>query len=658
MTSLPRATQNLVVPQPASGMVTWPWTALDVAWLKFLKSHQASTHALHDLLALLVSHQMGRGHACLDLESLWHDAAHLLDWSDAQIKSLNQSAALARNNAEPVDLFSTPVNPWAEAAQTLPWAMGDHSPLVLSYQEDGQAHRVYLRRAWHAEQTIQTAIQWRLATPFEVPHDTAEKLDALFGPEGDAIDWQRIACAKALRAGLTLITGGPGTGKTTTVVRLLALLQRAARDRQQALRIHLAAPTGKAASRLSASIQSAFDSLPEGWAEGIPSQAVTLHQLLQYNPDAAAKPAPLLATDLVVVDEASMIDLELMARLMRCVPAQARLVLLGDKDQLASVEAGAVWSQLCEGAQQSDDNTQARSGQALALPEQTAVLHVSRRFHQHSAIGQWAKLINEGQRDALKACWQALPTADALTAEQAPEMLRWPDAWRARPHAQLHPAVVTSLRSGWANWLSLLNPLRQTGAVCSSTQALQLLNSFSEFQVLCALRQGAWGVQTLNDRIAVALGLSPARDKGVQQVAVHDVWFVGRPIMVTRNDYHLNLMNGDVGQCLPTAHGLRVAFPDGKGGVRWVLPSRLDAVETVWAMTVHKSQGSEYDHVLMVLPDKDAPVLTRELIYTGVTRAKSRLSWWVPNPAVLWTAVTQRVVRSGGLADALFHRSK
>jgi exodeoxyribonuclease V alpha subunit len=185
-----------------------------------------------------------------------------------------------------------------------------------------------------------------------------------------------------------------------------------------------------------------------------------------------------------------------------------------------------------------------------------------------------------------------------------------------------------------------------------------LLNSFSQFQVLCALRQGAWGVQALNERIAQALGLVSNRDKGFQSPDVQGVWFVGRPVMVTRNDYHLNLMNGDVGQCLPTAQGLRVAFPDGKGGIRWILPSRLEGVETVWAMTVHKSQGSEYDHVLMVLPDREAPVLTRELLYTGVTRAKSRLSWWVPNPAVLFSAVGQRVTRSGGLADGLFHRSK
>jgi exodeoxyribonuclease V alpha subunit len=172
------------------------------------------------------------------------------------------------------------------------------------------------------------------------------------------------------------------------------------------------------------------------------------------------------------------------------------------------------------------------------------------------------------------------------------------------------------------------------------------------------MRKGAWGIQSLNERIAIALGLSKSVERIYQPAKAQEGWFVGRPIMVTRNDYHLQLMNGDVGQCLPTANGLRVAFPDGKGGVRWVLPSRLDTVETVWAMTVHKSQGSEYDHVLLVLPDRDAPVLTRELLYTGVTRAKSRLTWWVPNPSVLFNSVGQRVTRSGGLADALFHPSK
>ena len=644
--------------QAAFNWPAWPWTALDRAWLQFLKSHQAAPEPLHELLALLVSYQMGRGHACLDLDALWHKPSHLLDWTDVQIKALVHQAMSAKQDIVPDDLFAPAVNPWAEAAKTMPWAMGLHSPMVVSYQDNGQAQRVYLRRAWQAEQSIQASMQIRLAKNFEVPHNTDDLLNQLFGLQSPQTDWQRIACAKALRSGLTLITGGPGTGKTTTVVRLLALLQRASHAQDSTLRIHLAAPTGKAASRLSASIQSALASLPKGWAHGIPSQALTLHQLLQFNPDAAARPATLLATDLVVVDEASMIDLELMARLMKCVPDQARLILLGDKDQLASVEAGAVWSQLCEGAAQADSNTQAHPATPYALAEQTAVLHVSRRFDADSAIGQWAKLINSGDSSAVKAQWQGLNVSslDHPTGHHAVQ--RWPDEWRERAQGQLHPEALNALRMGWSAWLNALKPLLQANAVCDNPKALHLLQCFSEFQVLCALRQGPWGVQALNESIALALGLSKGNDRHFQTTAAKDAWFVGRPIMVTRNDYHLKLMNGDVGQCLPTANGLRVAFPDGNGGVRWVLPSRLDAVETVWAMTVHKSQGSEYEHVLMVLPDRDAPVLTRELLYTGVTRAKKYLTWWVPNPAVLINAVGQRVTRSGGLAEVLFHRSK
>ena len=649
---------HTLVPPFASAVGSWPWTALDLAWLQFLKSHQATSDPLHDLLALLVSHQMGRGHACLDLDALLQDPAHLLDWTDEQTKALTQFIATSKHDEQPTDLLAMPCNPWSEAAKTMPWAMGENSPILVSFKGDSQAQRVYLRRAWQAEQTIQASIQTRLSQNFEVPKDSEEKLNKLFGLQTNQTDWQRIACAKALRAGLTLITGGPGTGKTTTVVRLLALLQQAAHDQQTTLRILLAAPTGKAASRLSSSIQLALASLPEAWGEGIPSQAVTLHQLLQYSPNSASRAAPLLATDLVVVDEASMIDLELMARLMKCVPTKARLVLLGDKDQLASVEAGAVWSQLCEGAAHADNTIQAHATKPYTLPEQTAVLHVSRRFDANSAIGQWAQLINAGDLQQIQKKWQVLSTASKVDSIESSEVQIWPDQWRDRPQGKLDPEVAHALRAGWFAWLQVLKPLQQAGAICDNAQALQLLNHFSEFQVLCALRQGAWGVQSLNEQIAMALGLSQTAERNFQPAKAQDGWFIGRPIMVTRNDYHLQLMNGDVGQCLPTVNGLRVAFPDGKGGIRWVLPSRLDAVETVWAMTVHKSQGSEYDHVLLVLPDRDAPVLTRELLYTGVTRAKSRLTWWVPKPSVLFNAVGQRVTRSGGLADALFHPSK
>jgi exodeoxyribonuclease V alpha subunit len=649
---------HTLVPPFASAVGSWPWTALDLAWLQFLKSHQATSDPLHDLLALLVSHQMGRGHACLDLDALLQDPAHLLDWTDEQTKALTQFIATSKHDEQLSDLLAMPCNPWSEAAKTMPWAMGENSPILVSFKGDSQAQRVYLRRAWQAEQTIQASIQTRLSQNFEVPKDSEEKLNKLFGLQTNQTDWQRIACAKALRAGLTLITGGPGTGKTTTVVRLLALLQQAAHDQQTTLRILLAAPTGKAASRLSSSIQLALASLPEAWGEGIPSQAVTLHQLLQYSPNSASRAAPLLATDLVVVDEASMIDLELMARLMKCVPTKARLVLLGDKDQLASVEAGAVWSQLCEGAAHADNTIQAHATKPYTLPEQTAVLHVSRRFDANSAIGQWAQLINAGDLQQIQKKWQVLSTASNVDSIESSEVQIWPDQWRDRPQGKLDPEVAHALRAGWFAWLQVLKPLQQAGAICDNAQALQLLNHFSEFQVLCALRQGAWGVQSLNEQIAMALGLSQTAERNFQPAKAQDGWFIGRPIMVTRNDYHLQLMNGDVGQCLPTVNGLRVAFPDGKGGIRWVLPSRLDAVETVWAMTVHKSQGSEYDHVLLVLPDRDAPVLTRELLYTGVTRAKSRLTWWVPKPSVLFNAVGQRVTRSGGLADALFHPSK
>jgi len=651
---------------------TLPLTQLDLAFARYLQQAQPSEDMRHLWLAALVSHQFGRGHACLDLDVLRQSGVPALAW-EARLQDVL-----------PPDL--------AEAAASLPWVQGDASPLVL----DGA--RLYLRRNWQAEQRIRASIGARLAQPNAVPDTLAQALDTLFEPAllpvADTVeqpirtvstvpsgslaqsgmrmvpasavgpDWQKVACALAARGRFTLITGGPGTGKTTTVVRLLALLQSQA---SRPLRIALAAPTGKAAARLGESIAQAVKKLPASMHAHIPTQAQTLHKLLQVRAAVQATPAPALALDLVVVDEASMIDLELMARLMAAVPLSASLILLGDKDQLASVEAGAVMGQLCAGAQaggysfESAQWIQASTGQDVRawcgagsrLSQQTVMLRHSHRFAATSQIGQWARAVNAGQRQAVAELWASTPVwQPAMAVSDKP--LPPGQVADVTPFGPNQPASVTRLqpvsawdasladlvRAGWQATLVALGTVTQANT-CSDAQALALLQTLSQFQALCALREGPWGVLALNRHMARALGFPS------------EGWYAGRPVMVTRNDYNLGLMNGDIGLCLPTARGLRVAFatPDQSGtlGVRWVLPSRLDAVETVFVMTVHKSQGSEFDQVALVLPDRVAPVLTRELLYTGITRAKSRLTLVVPQAGVLRQAVDSQILRSGGL---------
>ena len=592
----------------ASWVQSTPLTGLDKSLANLLNTKQPSDDPRHLWLAALTSHQWGRGHACLDLATLQTQAAALLGWTD------EQTAAL------PSQLH--------EAAATLPWTQGDASPLVMTEDKDGA--RLYLRRAWTAEQNIRHHIAQRLALPCEVPADLQQRLDELFTPTSNGEpDMQRLACEVAAQNRITLITGGPGTGKTTTVVKLLSLLVRTA---PRELQIHLAAPTGKAAARLTESISNALTKMPADKRPHMPSQAQTLHRLLQAN--SKASQVHQLATDVVVVDEASMIDLEMMARLLQAVPPTARLILLGDKDQLASVEAGAVMSQLCTGS---------------LLKAQTVTLIHSHRFDAKSGIGQWARTVNADVADntpALKALWNAAPDWLAtLPLQQTIEGdAAEPDVTRLQLTSASDPKLAVGLRYGWRNWLALLDAHRPNktapAAPCSNAQALALLNAFTEFCVLCAVREGPLGVTQLNTQVEHALGLGQS------------AWYAGRPVMVTRNDYALDLMNGDIGLCLPGPDGvLRVAFPAVDGGVRWVMPSRLDSVETVFAMTVHKSQGSEFAHVLLVIPALESPVLTRELVYTGLTRAKKRLTLWAPQLGVLWNGCARRVLRSGGLGD-------
>jgi exodeoxyribonuclease V alpha subunit len=571
-----------------------PLTALDTALASFLQQAQPSSDPRHLWLAALTHHQWARGHACLELNALGQDAAQLLGWTPQQAQAL------------PADL--------SQAADTLPWLAGAGAPLVLEHA------RLYLRRAWIAEHSIRTALRARcqpLSSLTELPISAwGDELFEGLGQDETALAQscdQRRACLAGLHHGLTLVSGGPGTGKTTTVARMLALMQRVQSQTHPdaPLRMWLSAPTGKASMRLAQAMQSAVRRLPSSWGVGLPNTAATLHRLLSEH-------QRVWEVDVLVIDEVSMVDLELMAQVLTALPAHARLILLGDPNQLASVEAGSAWAQLCA---------------APWLHAQHVQLIHSHRFQADQGIGLWARWVQQGDLRQRHTEWQALPLGWTAPGHAVTRL------GAVQPHT---PAGRTLLQLALAPWWQAVQAALQTPV--SDEVARQLLDRYSQVGVLCATREGPWGVQALNRHMALALGLDP------------HAWAAGRPVMVTRNLHGLGLMNGDIGLCLPhvLANGqvaLRVAFAHHEG-VRWISPARLDAVETVFAMTVHKSQGSEFDHVLLVLPDRSNAVLSRELIYTGVTRAKERLTWWVPEPEVLALACQTRVARSGGLTDA------
>lgn len=640
--------------------------ALDRAFAAFLLEQEPDASPLLLLAAALASHQLGQGHVCLDLAATLEEPDFAL--------SLPPEGELAGEARLPSQLLADlDVARWQQALigsalveHRAPGAANDPAqaarPLLLA------GGRLYLRRYWNYEQSVARILRQRLAQPLTVPADLPARLDALF-PRDDAarLDWQKLACALAARGSFSLITGGPGTGKTTTVVRLLALLQAPAVAAGQALRIRLAAPTGKAAARLTESIgaQVAGLTVSSDVREAIPTEVVTLHRLLGSRPDTrhfrhhAGHP---LALDVLVVDEASMIDLEMMARLLEALPAHARLILLGDKDQLASVEAGAVLGDLCRDAEAGfyDPVTRAwleqLGGQPLDEPgllpgsagtrplaQQTVMLRHSRRFGADSGIGRLARLVNQQQAGE----------ARALLAATSHDVFNL----RLRGEQDRHLARLLSdgrdTAPGYRHYLMVLQggrPLDMTPLQAPDWQdwAKNVLAAFDGFRLLCALRKGDWGVAGLNERVETELQRQGLID------ASHE-WYEGRPVLITRNDYGLGLMNGDIGIALllPGDNGplLRVAFPrnDGSGQVRFVLPSRLTAVETVFAMTVHKSQGSEFTHTALVLPDTLNPVLTKELLYTAITRARDYFTLVEPRGGVFEAAVQRKVKRLSGL---------
>ena len=645
------------------GWLRW----LDLALARFVATHSPSPAPALLVAAALLSQLEGQGHACLPLAQLGTDPAGLLGWAaDAMLALQDLLHRLPAAADWPAALQHSPAVD--HVAPGLGAAAGQGEPLVLCQD------RLYLRRYWVYEQRLAVQVLTRgvgldaLDTVDTVDQASAAHwLGRLFpptAPTGAApgFDWQQAACAVALRGRLSVITGGPGTGKTYTAARLLALLL-ALSPAPERLRIALAAPTGKAAARLRQAIETALGQLQRQLGDALPlkllaaqlASARTLHGLLGARPGTRHLrhgPTKPLEVDVLIVDEASMVHLEMMAKLLDALPPQARLVLLGDKDQLASVEAGAVLGDLCKDAQAGHYRPStlaylaATTGRAVpegladaqgsALAQQTVMLRRSQRFG--GVIGDLAAAVNAGDAGRAQALLGA--TSDGpvvwLTPATPADVLSL--ALAGRPGAP----------GGYQACLALLAQ-RPRGADAEAQQAWvrAVLQAFDRFRVLCAVREGAWGVLGLNLAIEARLaqaGLLPGRGE----------WYEGRPVLVTRNDADLGVFNGDIGLALRSGGAggdpasLRVWFADGPA-LRSVSVSRLPSVETAFAMTVHKAQGSEFDHTVLVLPPEGGRLCSRELIYTGITRARSALTLVSPTPAALVQGLGRSVRRSSGL---------
>lgn len=557
-----------------------------------------------EVAAGLVSRLRGEGHVCLPLTQLEPEKLAGMDTSvlpepATWMEKLRQSGVVG--------------------------APAEFKPLILD-----DAGRLYLQRYWQYEAEVIEDVSNRLRETSAVQQTRLKQWFNDVFPHEPKL--QKLAAFVAATSNLCLISGAPGTGKTHTIVMICALLLGLDRH----ARIALAAPTGKAAARLKEALTRArMDvKLPADIAVRIPAEASTIQRLLGvigHSEKFRHNREHQLVADAVIVDEASMIDLALLAKLLRAIKPKARVILVGDKDQLASVEAGSAFRDMCMPDQPLGiSESQAKAFEKCTgekidspvtaqAPIHNAVVELMEnfRFQAGSDLGELSAAVNQG--DAVK-------TKGILNSGRV--------KWRRTPPLKI---LESELRK---------TVLPRFTRLLTTREPKEALARLSEFVVLCALRRGPFGAATINDFIQRILF-----DAG--DISGSGRYFPGQPLMIVRNDYDLGLFNGDIGVVFPHDGGWRVFFPGEDGQPRSYTMARLPEHEPAFAITVHKSQGSEFQDVLVLFPEQDAPVLTRELLYTALTRARGGAELWA-NEQILANTIGRKVRRGSGLRDRLW----
>jgi exodeoxyribonuclease V alpha subunit len=602
---------------------------IDIHFAKFILKLSGNTDPEVFVAAALVSRATGMGDICLDLSVVCE--AGMIENRDSHLSFPCPSLASWSSKLESSPAVGRP---------------GDRKPLVLDPQ-----NRLYLYRYWEYEQNLAKVVKSRSTAAVDDldPGQLKAALNRLFPQEDqDAIDWQKVAAFSAAFNRFCVIAGGPGTGKTFTIARILALILELSEG--AALNVQLAAPTGKAAARLKEAINASRKDLNCSGAvkAAIPDDVATIHRMLKTIPGSpyfrhnAENP---LKADIVLVDEASMVDLALMSKLVQAVPESARLILVGDRDQLASVEAGSVLGDICDhktihgfskafstafaectGTDLGEFSTP--SSVEKGLQDSIVILKKSYRFPETSGIGGLSQAVRDGNAEG---AFKSLEDDDDRTVE-------WVDTESSQA---LYGFLSRKIVQGYSPYLKRQDPL----------EALLALN---RFKILCAVKEGPFGVNTINRLTEQVLSqkrlIKPSS-------AIENPWYHGRPVLITANDYRLGLFNGDIGIMMSSTGEqggqLETHFQAAADTVRSVSPFRLSSYESAYAMTVHKSQGSEFDEIVLILPDKDNPIIARELIYTGLTRARKKIVVCAQRP-IIRQAIKRRIVRTSGLREALW----